>query len=61
MIRLRTMHGTVEVVEKPHSFVEVCDNEGKVNIVLYKDQEGFVHILRDGDVDFHRYKKIMKL
>lgn len=55
MIRLRTAAG--EVQEQHTGFVELCDSEGQVAFVLYRDGQVF-RLFGKRDKEAERYAKL---
>ena len=58
MLRLRHTDGTAQELPATARFVELTDEEGKVALLVYRDDRGICHVTRPGDDEAKRYAKL---
>ena len=58
MIRVRNTKGDTVDTGGEDRFVEICDADGKIFIVMYQDDNGQIHQVVQGSDTAERYKKM---
>lgn len=61
MIRLRTTRGEVFPVPESTRFIELCDMDGHVAQVFYRDNQGVYRVVSDGTPEAERYARMMSV
>jgi len=51
MIRIRSVNGDIEEIVEEGRFVELCDLEGKVAMVFFLNESGFIQTIKSGEVN----------
>lgn len=54
MLRIRQSTGQTQIIQGTN-FVEICDEDGGIAAVVYKDAAGRIRILEPGEEQFSRY------
>ena len=57
MVRVRTTDGSLHVLGEKARFVEICDKQGGLAVVVFINDAGVIKILSPGDDEFLRYVK----
>lgn len=53
-LQIRSTDGKVTPMPA-HRFIEVCDVEGRIAVLVYQDDHGAIHLLQQGDPAAARY------
>lgn len=61
MIRLRTTRGDILPVSETSRFVELCDLDGRVAKVFYRDERGVINEVTAGSPEAERYARMMRV
>jgi hypothetical protein len=59
VIRLRTTKGAVVVLPEDTRFVELCDMDGQVAQVFYRDAQGVFKVVGANSPEAERYARLM--
>lgn len=57
MLRIREHNGSFKQLESGQ-FVEICDLEGSVAVLIYKDEEQNIHTVKASDPEAKKYAEI---
>jgi len=59
MLRIRTPDGETIVLDgDPSAFVEICDVEGDIAQLVYRDSSGIIHIVSADDPEAANYARL---
>jgi len=61
MLRTRSTDGTTTVLPETVRFVEICDADGQVARLIYRDEQGGIQSLGAGDPVAARYAQTFKV
>lgn len=61
MIRVRTTNGKSYTMNDSARFIELCNDDGEVGVIVFMKDNGEVQILQPGDPTFRNYIKSYKL
>ena len=61
MIRIRHEDGTSQPVPDRFRFVELCDSQGMLMVLVYEDGDGRFIVSRPGDREFEQYTRLFKV
>lgn len=61
MIRLRTTRGQVVAPPDDTRFIELCDMDGAVAQVFYRDAQGVYRVISAGSPEAERYARLMNV
>jgi hypothetical protein len=61
VIRLRSTAGKVETLPDDTRFIELCDMDGQVARVFYRDGSGAYRVLEAGSPEAERYARMMRV
>lgn len=59
MLRIRDINGQAQEIQDQFRFIELCDLEGRVAILFYRDDAGVIHTVRHGDPQATKYAATM--
>jgi hypothetical protein len=60
MLRIRDTSGATEEVREEFRFLEVCDFNGRIAALVYRDDAGTVKLVEAGTAEAERYKQLFK-
>lgn len=61
MIRVRTETGKAYIMTPSARFVELCNDDGEIAVLVFMKDDGEVQILHPSDSTFRNYVKSYKL
>lgn len=61
MLRVRDIKGDTRDLEESWRFVELCDSQGALMVLVYEDAEGSFIVSRPGDREFEQYTRLFRV
>lgn len=61
MIQIRTTRGAILPIPDEARFIELCDLNGAVAKVFYRDAQGIVNEVSAGSPEAERYARLMRV
>jgi hypothetical protein len=60
MLRIRDEKGNATELGDSQ-FVEICDQDGAIAVLIYKDAGGLIHTVRAGDPEAKKYEELFRV
>lgn len=60
MLRIRKTDGTAEEIREDLKFVEVCDDMGRIAVLIFRDSAGKIKVVQHNDPEAEKYRRLFK-